>query len=99
MDLRDDNIPIGGSGRVKRTETPPASSIVGLGIGMISALFCWLPVVGLIAGMLGISISAVGLSKKKTGFGVGGMIISIIGTIISLILMVVDVIGLIYFIR
>lgn len=96
MALRDENdIPLGGSGEVQRTVTPPTVSIVGLALGVISVILCWLFVGGLIAGILGITLSIVGNNKYKTGVGIAGIVISVIGIVLSFIFLIIEMIGLI----
>jgi hypothetical protein len=67
--------------------------IAGLVLGILSAIGGWIPVISYISwllGIIGIVLSAIGLSKAKkenqpTGICVAGLVLSIIGLVISLI--------------
>ena len=55
-------------------------------LGLLSIILCfWTPTYGLIAGVVGIVLGAVGI-KKKQKCSVGGLVLSIIGTVLCLIL-------------
>ena len=97
MTIRDENdIPLGGSGEVQRSETPPGVSIIGLGLGALSVVLCWVPFLGLIGGIMGIAVSFVGINKWKTGIGVAGIALSIVGTVLSILLTIIELFGLIH---
>ena len=46
---------------------PKGLSIAGLVLGIISLAFCWVPIVFLITGIVGIVLSAIAISKNKKG--------------------------------
>ena len=62
-------------------------AIAGLVLGIISLVLCWVPVVGPFLAVLGIIFSAVGLAgKKRKGISIGGLVTSIIGLIVGVII-------------
>lgn len=62
-------------------------AIAGLVIGIFSILGCWVPFWDLILSIAGIICSAIGLSHKEqaTGMAIGGLITSIIGLLLSIL--------------
>ena len=97
--MRDENdIPAGGSGKVNRMIEPVAASIVGLGLGVLSLIFCWLPVIGLLCGIIGITVACVGFMKQRSGFAIGGLVASIVGTLLSVGFAIVEFLGFIHFV-
>lgn len=65
---------------------------VGLGLGIASILFCCCyGVVGLVFGIAGIICSALSKKKGKSGVGTAGLICSIIGTILSVLVLILFV--------
>ncbi|MBO4374784.1 MAG: hypothetical protein J5829_06725 [Lachnospiraceae bacterium] len=98
--MRDENdIPAGGSGKVSRMTEPPASALVGLGLGVLSVILCWLPAAGIICGIIGITAASISLMKLRSGFGIGGLVTSIIGTVLSIIFAVVELFGFLQFMK
>ncbi len=95
----EEDIPVGGSGKVRRTAEPPGMSIVGLALGILSVILCWLPVLGLLGGAAGIILSYMGNNKYRTGFGTWGFIISILGTVLSIIFLIAGLFGVFYLMK
>lgn len=63
--------------------------LAGMIIGILSYLFCWVPVLDLILGVVGIILSGVGLHRKEryrlNGFAIAGLVLSIIALVFSAI--------------
>lgn len=61
-------------------------------IGILSYIFCWVPVLDFILGLIGVILSGVGLSRKERyrlkGFAVAGLVLGIIGLVIGVIYMI-----------
>lgn len=61
-------------------------------IGILSYIFCWVPVLDFILGLIGVILSGVGLSRKEryrlSGFAVAGLVLGIIGLVIGVIYMI-----------
>ena len=82
--------------------TPP-NSAAALVLGIISFFFCWLPVMGLTCGIIGAALAGKGLreyrlhSDKYSGNGmlVTGNVFSIIGIVVSAIVLFFSIIALI----
>ena len=67
---------------------------VGLGLGIASILFCCCyGVVGLIFGIAGIICSALSKKKGKSGVGTAGLVCSIIGTVLSVLVLIIFVVA------
>lgn len=66
--------------------------LAGMIIGILSYIFCWIPVFDFILGLVGVILSGVGLSRKErfrlNGFAVAGLVLSIIGLVIGFIIMI-----------
>lgn len=66
--------------------------LAGMIIGMLSYIFCWVPVLDFILGLIGVILSGVGLSRKEryrlNGFAVAGLVLGIIGLVIGVIYMI-----------
>ena len=69
--------------------------LAGMIVGIIAGIFCWVPVLGLVLGIVGIVLSVKGLRRNAQcsmgGFAVAGLVLSIfsvaIGGIYSLVLL------------
>ena len=79
-------------------QTTPEKPMNGLGlagmiVGIISYIFCWIPFLGLVLGVVGTALSGVGMSRraayKLNGFAVAGLVLGIIGIVVGLVYTVV----------
>ncbi len=93
----EDDIPVGGSGKVNRSTVFPAISVIGLALAILAVITCWLPVIGIPAGVFGIILSFIGNSRLKTGLGKAGFAVAILGTVLSIIFLLVEILGFIHF--
>jgi hypothetical protein len=68
-----------------RSSGGKGKSIAGMVLGILSVLTCWLPYVGLILGIIGLILSALGLKNEDArGMAIAGLVTSIIGIILGL---------------
>lgn len=66
--------------------------VVGLILGILALIFCWIPVINWISilfAIIGIALSAVGMAKAKkanqsSGVAVAGLVLSIVAFVICL---------------
>ena len=84
--------PATGNGLYPQIAPPQQKPMNGIGlagmiVGIIAAVFCWMPVLGLASGIVGIVLSVKGLRRNAQcsmgGFAVAGLVLSIIGTAIG----------------
>ena len=97
-------IPVAGNGQVPQyAAQAPQKPMNGVGlagmiVGILSYIFCWVPVLDFILGLVGVILSGVGMSRKANyrlnGFAVAGLVLSIIGLFIGLIYMIVFFVAL-----
>jgi len=65
------------------------SSIAALVCGIISIILCWVPIVGLVLGIIGCSMGGKGIREANDGIAIGkgmaigGLVTGIIGTVIA----------------
>lgn len=71
----------------------PAQSIIGLILGIASITLGCCYGIGALAGIPGIILSIIGNKNKKTGIGTAGLVTSIIGVVISVIMIICVVLG------
>lgn len=71
----------------------PVQSIVGLVLGILSIMIGCCYGVGALFGIPGIILSVIGNKKKKTGVGTAGLITSIIGLVLSIIMIICVALG------
>lgn len=65
-------------------------SVGGMVCGILSIIFCWVPVLGLILGIIGISCGAKGMRLGiNKGCGIAGLVCGIIGTVAGSIFSIV----------
>jgi hypothetical protein len=64
-------------------------AIAGLILGIASMVFCWLWFIALPVSVVGIVMSAIGLKSQKSGVAVGGLVTSILGFILMVIILFV----------
>lgn len=64
-------------------------AIAGLVLGIISIVFCWIPLFDILIGIVGLVLSLLGRrSLSRHGIAIAGLVCSIIGLILSLIITV-----------
>ena len=59
-------------------------------MGIFTLIFCWVPVVGFILGILGLIFSIAGIAKKNggaKGAAIAGLVLTIIGAIVSVVML------------
>jgi len=97
------SVPQGPMGTVPVAPQGNGLATAGMVLGIVSAALCWMfcaPYIPIIVGVVGLVLSILGLSKAKqlSGAGAGkakvGLILSIIGIVVPLIIIVV---GLLFF--
>lgn len=59
--------------------------VTSLVLGIISIILCWIPIFGLVSGILGIIFATKQKNIFPTGMATSGLVTSIIGTIFSAI--------------
>ncbi|MBW2991566.1 hypothetical protein KY348_07765 [Candidatus Woesearchaeota archaeon] len=62
---------------------PNGYGITSLVLGIVSIVFCWVPVLGLVAGILGIIFAVKQRKIFPNGIATGGLVTSIIGLVFS----------------
>ncbi len=74
-------------------------SVVGLIFGIVSLLCCWFPGLNFIFALVGLILSIIGKKKvsKKT-MGTVGMILSIIGIVLALLVGLLAIVGAIAYV-
>lgn len=67
--------------------------LAGMIFGIFTYIFCWVPVFGLILGLVGVILSGVGLGRRErcslNGFAIAGLVLSILGLVVALIMTIV----------
>lgn len=69
---------------------PNGIAVAGLVMGILTLVFCWVPGLPVLTGLLGLIFSIAGIAKKNSrakGAAVTGLILSIAGTILSIFVM------------
>ena len=64
-------------------------AIAGLIMGIFTLIFCWVPVVSWILGLLGLIFSIIGIAKKNggaKGAAIAGLVLTILGAILGIAL-------------
>lgn len=64
-------------------------AIAGLIMGIFTLIFCWVPVVSWILGLLGLIFSIIGIAKKNggaKGAAIAGLVLTILGAIVGIAL-------------
>lgn len=74
----------------EEADKTPGLSIAGLVLGIISIVFSCCGCFSVAFGIAGLIMSIIGNSKKKTSAGTAGLICSIVGIVLSLILIIVS---------
>ena len=73
--------------------------IAGMVLGLATLTFCWFIYIAVITGVLGIILSAVSQKYGRNGFAKAGLITSIIGLALAVILLIVLGMAAVYGIR
>lgn len=60
----------------------------GFVLALIGLVFCWVPILNWILGVLGFILSFVGVFRKPKGLAIAGLIISLLAVITIIILLV-----------
>ena len=84
--------------------TPPAPAaqgsvavpIMALIFGILSIVFCWVPILDFILALLAVIFGGVGLKKRLKGMAIAGLVIGIIFMIISIIWTIYFLVGMSY---
>lgn len=63
--------------------------VAGFACAIGALVFCWVPVLNWILWILGLVFSAIGMGKRPKGLATAGLVISLIGIILLIILIVV----------
>lgn len=90
-ELNNDPINNGGNEVTKSN----SMAIVGMVLGIISIVLCWVPIVGLILAIIGIVLGVKGLKSsrelngKGKGMGIAGISCGSVGTVLSVIYLIV----------
>ena len=61
-------------------------AIAGLVLGIVSLVFCWVPFLGIIAGVVGLILSVMGrknCAPNQAGMATAGLVLSIVGIVLS----------------
>lgn len=58
----------------------------GFILALIAIFIGWIPIIGWIVWLLGLILSAAGMSKKPKGLATAGLVISLIGVVILLLI-------------
>lgn len=62
-------------------------AVAGLVLGIISIVFCWIPFVDLLIGIIGLVLSLLGRrSLSRRGIAIAGLVCSIIGLVLTVII-------------
>ena len=72
----------------EETQKTPGSSIASLVLGLISLLCAWFgygALISIITGIIGIILGIKGNKIQQTGMGTAGIVLSIIGLVLSII--------------
>ncbi len=72
------------------------ASIVALVLGILGIVFCWIPGCNFVLNIIGIVCGAVSLGKKNpgTGMAVAGLILSIIGLLLTALMTFLMILGM-----
>ncbi|MBR2551328.1 MAG: hypothetical protein IKE92_15220 [Clostridiales bacterium] len=75
---------------IQPEKRPNGIAVAGLIMGIFTMAFCWIPGLPLISGLLGLIFSIAGIAKKDArakGAAVAGLILSIAGIILSIVVL------------
>ena len=72
---------------------PNACQIISLIVGILSILCCCWGLLGIILGAVGLVLAIIGNKGNKHGVGTGGLVCSIIGLVLSAIILILSIFG------
>lgn len=67
-------------------------AIVGLVLGIVGLVFCWIPYIGYITPILcivGIVLSSIALKNRHSGIAIAGLVCSIIGLVVTSVVVII----------
>jgi hypothetical protein len=72
---------------------PNGYATAGFVTGLLGVLLCWVPVIGLVLAVLGITFGANGLAVGRrtgasTGLAIAGLVLGILGALVGMIIFV-----------
>jgi hypothetical protein len=65
--------------------TSNGMGVASLVLGIASIVFCWVPILGLVAGIVGLILAIKQRKESPNGIATGGLVTSIIGLVLSVI--------------
>jgi hypothetical protein len=68
-----------------------AKATGGLILGISSIVFCWLGLISLAISVVGIVMSSLGLKSQKSRMAAGGLVMSIIGLILWIVVIIIGI--------
>ncbi|RGE24281.1 DUF4190 domain-containing protein [Leucobacter sp. wl10] len=67
-------------------------AIAALVLGIVSLVFCWIPAIGIIAGVVGLILGIIALRKRQSkGMSLTGIITGALGIVASIIILIVSI--------
>ena len=65
---------------IQQSQTSKTNSkgVIGFVCSLLTIILCWVPLLGILLGILGFIFSILGLSKEPKGLAIAGLIISIV---------------------
>lgn len=76
----------------KKVKEVEKGGVLGFILGILSIVFCWIPIVGVILGVLGLIFSIKQNKKSPNWMSISGLVLSIIGIVINVLLWIVSMI-------
>ena len=61
--------------------------VAGFVLAICALVFCWVPIVNYIVWFLGLLFSFIGVFKKPKGLSIAGLVISLIGIIVDIVIL------------
>ena len=85
--MQNGQIPQGQTIIINQQATPKSNGmgVAGFVLALIAAFFGWIPVLGWILWVLGLIFSFVGIFKRPRGLAIAGLVISMIGLVLLLV--------------
>ena len=63
--------------------------IAGFVVALVALVFCWVPIFNWILWAVGLILSFIAIFKQPKGFAIAGLVISLVGLVLDLILWLV----------